>query len=462
MSPNLEFKFDYYAILPHVTELRVLMLSGENGWALPQFTLSERHFWQEVHQVNRAMKDRFGIQVTTLRCVGVDYDRQAGRVTKVYAMENHDPDWVPPSRERWVDRDELDDLVFAMPEQQQILEEWFVCMADVDASPLRVPWFKQSWFNTATRWITAQLNHQGIELTGPIEQLRSWQRSSLLRAKTNAGDFYFKAVPKMFAHEPALTQALAEKYPENFPEVVAVDAQRHFMLMKSVDGQTWDDVTEIKLWENALSTYAQIQIDLTEQTENLLKLGCPDRRLDTSVDQIDPLLADTAAMLPEQPGGLSESEIAQLRALAPPLKSMFAELANYSIPQTLEHGDLWPGQIVFRREKPVFIDWSDSSISHPFFSLNFLSDPIEMQPFLTRAPNVRERLSDAYLEPWTSFAPMEKLKRIFKLADLLAPLHYATLYHMHILPNMEIQWEMEKMIPFYLKKLLRSFSSNDI
>ncbi|MBI1744910.1 phosphotransferase [Candidatus Acetothermia bacterium] len=199
-----------------------------------------------------------------------------------------------------------------------------------------------------------------------------------------------------------------------------------------------------------------------KQVDSLASLGCPDRRLNKLAAQIDSLLIDTTAMLPGQPGGLSESEIERLRVLGPRLKPICAELASYSIPQTLEHGDLWPDQILSRREKPVFIDWSDSSISHPFFSLNFLSDPIEMQPFLTRAPNVRERLSDAYLEPWASFAPMEKLKRIFKLADLLAPLHYATLYHTHILPNMEVQWEMEKMIPFYLKKLMRSFSSLNI
>ncbi|MBI1741922.1 hypothetical protein HYR54_02520 [Candidatus Acetothermia bacterium] len=265
MSPNLEFKFDYYAILSHATESRVLMLSGENGWVLPQFALSERYFWQEVNHVNQVMKDRFGILVTTLRCTRTNYDRQISRVVKVYAMENHDPDWVPPTRGRWVNRDELDDLELAVPEQRQLLEEWFTWMAEAGSSKLRVPWFKQGWFNLATAWIEDQLNRQGFELIGSIEQLRSWQRSSLLRAKTNAGDFYFKAVPKMFAHEPALTKTLAEKYPENFPEVIAVDAQRHFMLMKSADGQTWDDVTEIKLWENALSTYAQIQIDLAKQ-----------------------------------------------------------------------------------------------------------------------------------------------------------------------------------------------------
>jgi len=438
------------------------MLSEKNGWALPHFETSERHFWQEVNHVNQAMKNRFSIQVTTLRCVGVDYDRQAGRVAKVYAMENHVPDWVPPTRGHWVDRGELDDLVFAVLEQRQILKEWFAWMADAGSSKRRVPWFKLGWHITATNWITDQLNRQGIELISTIEQRRSWQRSSLWRVNTNAGYFYFKAVPLMFAHEPTLTQALAEKYPENFPTVIALDPERHWMLMKEVNGQLWDDVTKIELWENALGTYAQIQIDSAKQSENLLALSCPDRRLDKLVDPIDSLLADTVAMLPNQPEGLSHSDIGRLRALGPQLKSMLAELASYSIPQTLEHGDLWPGQILFRREKPIFIDWSDSSISHPFFSLNFLSDPPEMQPFLARAPNLRKRLYDAYLEPWTSFAPMRKLKRIFRLVDLLAPLHYATLYHTHILPNMEVQWEMEKMIPFYLKKLLRPFSSKHI
>jgi hypothetical protein len=99
----------------------------------------------------------------------------------------------------------------------------------------------------------------------------------------------------------------------------------------------------------------------------------------------------------------------------------------------------------------VFIDWSDCSVSHPFFSLFFLTDTDIRLPDV---PNVRERLRDAYLQLWTAYEPMPKLIEAFDLAMKLAPLHHALIYEWHILPQMQNQWEMDNMIPYYLLRLI--------
>jgi hypothetical protein len=459
---STERPFDYFVILPHASEPRVLMLFEQAGWSLPHFTLPERHMWQDVHHVNQAVRDQLRVDATTLRCLRADYDRQTQRVRKVFIMENHSSAWALPKNGRWIGLAELDkELVLTAPEQRRLLEEWFAWAANAGRSELRAPWYKPGWFKIAASWIHEQLVRLGLSMTAPAEQLRSWERSALLRVKTDTWYFYFKAVPHMFAHEPGLTKALSEKYPAHFPDVVAVDPERHWLLMKDVKGKQWDQMG-MERWEEGLRRYAQIQIDVADELCGLLALGCPDRRVEKLIAQVDSLLADTAAMLPDQAGGLLQSEITQLRALTPRLKAMLAQLADYRIPQTLEHGDLWPGQIVFHDDIPVFIDWSDSSVSHPFFSLNFLSDPIEMQPFLATAPDTRARLRDAYLEPWTLYAPMDQLREIYELSDLLAPLHHAVIYHQGILPWMEIKWEMERMLPFYLRKLLHHFGSHNL
>ncbi|HYN90239.1 MAG TPA: hypothetical protein VER55_17010, partial [Ardenticatenaceae bacterium] len=56
--------------------------------------------------------------------------------------------------------------------------------------------------------------------------------------------------------------------------------------------------------------------------------------------------------------------------------------------------------------------------------------------------------------PWSAHAPRHQLLQAFELSQRLAPLHHALFYHQLILPNMEIRWEMENMVPFFLKMLL--------
>ena len=70
-------------------------------------------------------------------------------------------------------------------------------------------------------------------------------------------------------------------------------------------------------------------------------------------------------------------------------------------------------------------------------------------------PNVRERLRDAYLEPWAAVVPGADLTSAFELAQPLAALHHAIIYHTVVLPNMEVKWELDLMLPFYLKMALR-------
>ncbi len=49
-----------------------------------------------------------------------------------------------------------------------------------------------------------------------MEQVRSWFLSAILRVPTTASDLYFKA-PPLYAHEPAITQAVAVRAPTLAP-----------------------------------------------------------------------------------------------------------------------------------------------------------------------------------------------------------------------------------------------------
>ncbi len=69
-------------------------------------------------------------------------------------------------------------------------------------------------------------------------------------------------------------------------------------------------------------------------------------------------------------------------------------------------------------------------------------------------PQQNQRLREAYLDPWQVYEPMERLEQALELAEHLAPVHHALLYHAMILPNMEASWEMVNMVAYYLRMLL--------
>ena len=99
-----QHRFDYYAIIPHRDEPRLLMLPG---WTLPHFTPVETHF-SDVGHINRAMRAQFGIRVMTLRCVYDKTDFEAQRTMRVYALDNLTPNWNPPPGAAWLAYTQLD------------------------------------------------------------------------------------------------------------------------------------------------------------------------------------------------------------------------------------------------------------------------------------------------------------------------------------------------------------------
>lgn len=442
----------YYAAIAHPREPRLLLLPDPSGWRLPGFSLDGRRFWQEVSHVNSGVRQAVGAEVTTLRCLAIDYQREAERLSMVYAVELRDPAWAPPRGAIWASRAELGALELTELRHRQVLADW-LAWYERPGNQSRVAWYMPGWYDEAGTWAVEQLRRAGLQLIGPVEQARSWQRSAILRLPTVAGYAYFKAVPPIFGHEPALTAALAAADPARFAPTIAIDPARGWLLMGELRGVSLETIREIERWEAALASFAEVQIASSARVDELRRLGVPMRPLAELTTHIEPLLSDTAATLPGKPAGLSDEQRARLAALAPRLRAMGVELASYGIPPALEHGDFWVGQTIVTASGYAFLDWSDSSVAHPFFSLLLFLEEIE--DYFPKTPGVRERLRDAYLAPWAAFGSRDRLIHAFELAQPLAALHHALAYHQRVLPNMELRWEMELMLPFYLKMLLR-------
>jgi hypothetical protein len=211
-------------------------------------------------------------------------------------------------------------------------------------------------------------------------------------------------------------------------------------------------------WERAARGYAELQVASTLQVQQLEAVGCPVRGPLELRSVIGPLLADETALLGPGEHGLLIEQLSRLRRLRPSLERACDELADSGLPMALEHGDLWSSNVYVGDNAVQFIDWTDASVSHPFFSLMPLLQSAQWDLDPTTVPGVQARVIDRYLEQWLPFAPRQRLRRALAIARPLAALHIATTYWRDI-PQPHNQWWIPRMVPFFVRMALEQWDA---
>lgn len=431
-------------ILVHPVEPRVLMQPGKDGWSLPSAMVAEDVWRADMRKVNAALGQVLTAPFTTLRYAQYETDGETQRNEAVYVLESQSSAWQPQEGAAWIAQADLEGLALAQPRRRDLIAGVLAEVASGRVPELRPLWARAGWYAEAAAWTGSELARLGYTLTAPVEQVKSWGISCILRAQTARGIVYFKVASSLplFAHEPRLMRSLAEMYPAHVPAPLSIDEDRRWMLLDDFGPAVgWDAPVDAQ--EAMLVAYGMLQRDAVDHIDELWRMGCLDRSLERLAAQIDPLLADTAMLAVQS----NSAEIERLRALAPRLKALCAELAGYAVPHTLVHGDLHLGNVARRGHDYLFFDWTDACVAHPFF------DTISI--FQNDDPTVETRLRDSYLRIWADYASLDKLYEAWTLAKPLAALHQAVSYR-HIIATMEEVRKPENRsgLPYWLRKLL--------
>lgn len=393
-----------------------ILMTGEISF--PQVE-TEAHFWQTCEPINHAIKQKFGLDVVTLRCIKALFGPHMNFFDYILAHRSG-----TPTAGHWVDVSDLHDNLRS------------TIQAEMKSHPKQPPWYAADWHLQLYQTFT----------NAEIQQVRSWERSSVWRIHDASKTSYLKAIPTMFAYERSLTVWLAEQFPETIvkPQLIGDD----MMLMPEYKGQVLDETQPFHLWENVLSTYAQVQIQTMDSLNDLTDVGVPTRDMDWIATTTQQLFSDDNVL---QHGWdpLGDDEVHELQKLLPQLKSYLDTLADVG---SLEHGDLWNGQVFVDDRHITLTDFSDATLTHPFFSLIFFLWDIE--DMLSHESNVVQRLTESYLKPFRKLYNDEKIKTMLASAQLISPLFTACRYYADILPQMTYTWEMESMIAFHLRILL--------
>jgi hypothetical protein len=279
-------------------------------------------------------------------------------------------------------------------------------------------WGSADFVAQATAWVHDAAQRNGSPLTGEWEQphLRAW--SSTIRYETTAGALWFKVNGPGTRFEPAVMSVLARQAPRLVPEVVAVDTERGWSLMRDA-GPVMRSMAEPNAlwdrWSELLRMYAEVQLSLADHVDELVMAG-----LERLSPELMPTrfagLVEELARTPEDDGGLSARDARRLELLLPDYQEWCAELAGSGIATSLNHDDLHSSNVCLSDAGPRVIDWGDAKVSHPFCTMLATLNSIAWHAGTTLDDPKVLGVRDAYLDPFARYADHDELDRWVGLA----------------------------------------------
>ena len=409
----------YRLIVTRRNASEILLLPEGAGWALPQVEIRPEQ--RVAEQLASGVSRGWGLEAYCLfiPCLGTS-GRNGDANYGVMESVRHDDKapagtyWMPPSvatgcggvREPGAIRESLEELAsFATGETPG-------------------PFARPGWLRKLFEWAQEQVGPLGLRLTGGFRQLNASPTFSLMRLETDDGALWFKATGEPNTHELPVSLFLARLFPGHVPRILGVHPAWNGWLTVEVSGTELDQTSDCASWERAAEQLAELQIASIGKGEELLEAGCKDLRIRRLVERIDPFLARTAEFMAAQekpsPAPLGASELASLREA---LEEACKLLGSFGLPDTLGHIDFNPGNILVSQDRCVFLDWAEGCVTNPLITFEYLRQHLERGTL--REPRAVERVTFAYLRPWTAFYSPHDLRRALTLSPLVAVFAYA-------------------------------------
>lgn len=341
-------------------------------------------WWQEVELVVRAVHERYGIEVTILRLLETELESfPGGGVTYLAEVAQSVP-----------------------------AEPW---NGILDEQPLRQAYARPGGPAADLAWAASALRERGLLRTGPAVQVRTWNLSSIWRIPVDGQTVWLKVVPPFFAHEGPLLARLAG---ERVPIVLAQDGGRSLLAEIAGDDQV---AATLPVLMEMVTLLVDLQRSWASRTDELLKLGLPDWRASA-------LRVAIPAIIDRTTDQLTTGDRATLSHFVNTLPDRLAELATCGLPDTLVHGDFWPGNVRGNTLGLTLHDWGDSGVGHPL---------LDQTAFLDRIPSgAVDAIKQHWVHQWRAAVPGSDPARALVLLGPVAAARQALVYQ-HFLDCIE-------------------------
>lgn len=285
------------------------------------------------------------------------------------------------------------------------------------------PWHMPGWRPRAVAVIDARLAAAGLRRTGPVEDVKRWALSAVLRCPTSGGAVFYKQSLLSLAHEGGVLALLAGRHPGLVPEVLAPGPPEEGWCTREVALRPGTKLPDEERGR-ALAVLGTVQRDWLGRTAELTAAGCWVRtphalaglaRLSERSDLFGPGSG--------LPGALSVPESVRMADAFDRLPGLCAALAAAPPGESLVHGDLHPGNWGVTRAtgRTVFLDWAEASIGHPFLDI---AAALRSCP----DPEVRARALDRYFTSWSPLMSSAECREVWRLAEPVAAFNQLVTY----------------------------------
>jgi hypothetical protein len=268
---------------------------------------------------------------------------------------------------------------------------------DLDGDdPLRAHYATAEGLRALFTWARDTLAAQGIAVTGPIAQRKTWNLAGLFRLPTGRGPVWCKALPAFAADEARVMAEFAAADATLVPSVLGAAEGR--LLLAHLPGEDcWHAPDEVLA--AGIHRYVAAQAATTPPD------WLPRRDYATEIDA----LLDRAL-------GLTAEEVTAARALLPG----WAELADCGLPTTIVHGDFHSGNWRSDGGPPAVLDFADAHAGTPVLDglrVTEFGDP-------ARTPAAHA----AWVAAWRAACPGSDPARALVVGEPLSRLYFAVRY----------------------------------
>lgn len=272
-------------------------------------------------------------------------------------------------------------------------------------------------------WAEKSLENNGYVVESAAETTLTTPWSKIIRYKTNSGYVYLKQIPVEFSLEPKILKILYDEYNAKVPKVIEANHDLSCFLMQDA-GTRLRDILSKKFTINplidAIKEYRHIQNSCLPDIKQLLELGVSDWRIRQFPILYAELINKEKILLSD---GVTEYELENLNKLSSQVKLTCELLEKYPIPETLNLHDFHDGNILIdKNNNCTIIDWGESEITHPFFSLISCLKNLKFRYKLD--DKILQKLQTSYFED-KSHIPEKHLEDVFNMVARIQPIYRA-------------------------------------
>ena len=417
------------------------MLTREPSGRIPAFDVAPV-FYPEVEDLVRIVREECGLDIAILRCLEGGNANEGNPRLYSAICTSDDVETTPGFK--WIGLGEPNFDASDKAALGKIAQLEVERLSSPALSDSSVPWDSPTgWHQAALNWLGANLPPSHDGKPWQASQIRSWSISSVWRVTSAGTRLYFKASPRYFASEVAVTLDVANRFPNASPSIVAAQPENGWMLMQDLGDVTLGTTDGAEMWHDTMKTIAIVQRGYIGRFREMERLGLERRTTEAIVETLANWTDDPASVEIRLFGEENEAALRRLEPSVGRIESMARSLRELRVPPTLEHGDLDATNVFIRNGSPVLMDWSDACISHPFFT-----------PLTPAQARRYPEFVDTYLREWTDYATVEELREGFCVAKPLAALESAFHYHRNIVPYLPYPYPDFRTLEKYIPALL--------